>query len=254
MNNSLCPSFVCFNFPPNSHQKRRMSSTTIVPAIDILASDFGRRKFIGPAVNFTLHNVANNKHCATHKKLVTIFTGEYSNANAKFYCLFEGMMRDVSERKPCPTGPSKFGIFTLCIRGTAMQLWIAARAEVFNDDSIQEVDATFEEVLTIFKSKFFDANATQAEQLEYLKKAKKPNEMSLMAYSSKVDYVVNQLKYFLKDRDKNGCPKSRQPSLSTDNCRENIKNSTPQLWIKKIEADGSNINNIGYQQLTRRFM
>ena len=78
--------------------------------------------------------------------------------------------------------------------------------------------------------------------------------MTLKTYSSNVDYVVNQLKFFLKDCKKNSCPKSTQPSLSTDNFRETIKNGAAQMWIKEIKADGSNINHIGYKQITRCFM
>ena len=141
--NTLYPLLICVT-PLHSLLQTMMSSTTIVPPIDILALDYyGRRKFVRPTVKFTLRNIANDECSATHKQLVTIFTSEYGNANAKFYCLFEGMMRDVFERKPCPTDPSKFGIFTLCLRSTVMRAWIAAHAEVFNGDSIQEVYVTF---------------------------------------------------------------------------------------------------------------
>ena len=83
-----------------------MSSTTIVPLINILAPDYNRRKFVGPAVKFTLPNIVRDKYSATHKKLMAILTAEYGDANAECYCLFEGMLRDVFQRKPCPTCPS----------------------------------------------------------------------------------------------------------------------------------------------------
>ena len=171
--NSLHPFFIYVTFPPPFSAANNDELNNHRVAYQHPCAGLWQKEVCRPGSQVHAMHVASNKRSATHKNLMTIFTGEYGNANAKIYCLFEGMTREVFERKPCPTGSSKFGIFTSCLLGTTTRAWTSTCSKVFNVDSIQEVNATFEKILTIFKSNFFEADAPHAKQLEYLKKAKK---------------------------------------------------------------------------------
>ncbi|KAL7573531.1 hypothetical protein ACA910_008672 [Epithemia clementina (nom. ined.)] len=103
-----------------------------------------------------------------HEKKVTMFTGVYGDRNPEYYCLFAEAMADVFERKPCTNGPSRFGVYTLCLSGKAAHDFRTARAAIDGPENNVNFASTKEE----FARTYFLSNTPRYDQIEYLKQVR----------------------------------------------------------------------------------
>ena len=127
----------------------------VFPSIE-LPQAWDRKKpgLKGPSVKFELRDEPTNANSGTHEKKITQFDGEYGDNNAEFWCQFEASLREVFLRKPCTNGPSKFGVLTSCLTGTALEDYRKARQEIGG----HETNDNFESVLNKLKSEYFESD------------------------------------------------------------------------------------------------
>lgn len=210
------------------------------------------KQFRGNTVKYDLCDNAGDANSPTHEKKVTIFTGEYGNDNFRFICRFMHQIEDVFLRKPCNTGPAKFGIFCTCLADAASNKWQRATlavAEELTDlgnlavgAALSKTNPNFDRVLEMFKREYYDSDTPRADQLDYVKELQKPREATWKQFVLAVDYMVAGIKHFPKDLDPDGdvLADDAQPRLSTEKYRDFLLASAPTAWFDQLTNTGEN--------------
>jgi len=226
-----------------------MSNQLFLPNI-VMRTDFTKKRktLKGPTVKFELRDEPNNVDSGVHEKKVVQYDGEYGDDNAKFWCQFEAALREVFRRKPCATGPSKYGVLKSCLTGKALNEFEAAAETVGN-----ETNAHFEEATNLLKETIFEGDTPRYDQIEYIKTLKKPRGATLNGFVSEIDQMVADLRYFPSDLDGDGNALDDQPTLEDDEYKKVIIKSAPRQWFEKLTDDGSDPRELSVQDIKRRF-
>ncbi|GAX23113.1 hypothetical protein FisN_UnNu094 [Fistulifera solaris] len=228
-----------------------MSRQLSIPSIYMRNNFKNKRPVLrGVSAKFELRDEPANADSGIHKKSVTLFDGEYGGDNARFWCQWEPALREVFQRKPCTTGPARFGVTSSCLTGKALNDFQRARATVAT-----ETLASFEVVLSKVKKEYFHSDTPRKDQLDYIETLRKPGGATFSEFVSEIDQMIADLKYFPEDLGADGepLPVDEQPTLDENSYRRLMLKAVPATWLNKLTNNGTDPNKYTPAELFQRF-